>query len=453
MVMMPQAMPELKRFLAPLGLKKHAETMVIRLVAAFVLHVARMSAVQAAGAIQTDPCHRAQVCRCLGRKFWGEYRPLQTLQAAALACETKDGRWLFLLDQTLHSQQGQKPENTYSTGNHKRRPRKGRRYSKYKYAGKSCHCFVMGLLITPSGTRIPFFKPFYTKDYCQQKQRPFRKQTEVAAELIRELPVPEGAKVVVLGDTAFDAEAIREACEAREFSWITPVNSERVLAGSKPRPKVSSLVSRFQPSQFQAIRFFPGQGELAIYRRVSRYRIGPKVKPRTYYVHQERREVQSVGLVQLVFSTRKSPREAGKIEAEKILMTADLKLSTRMIVELYNLRWQIELFFKEMKSTLGMVHYRFRQFERVERWVEMALVTFLYLERYRAKQLARRGLSEKEKKWWQWQRTHGLCQVVRQKAAQADLNYLAERLKTPGGIHRLRRELRAASPAEYRSPP
>ena len=82
MVMVPQSLPKLKRFVAPLGLKKGAQTMVIRLVAAFVMHVARMSAVQAAGAIKTDPCHRAQVCRCLGRKFWDKYRPLGALQVA-----------------------------------------------------------------------------------------------------------------------------------------------------------------------------------------------------------------------------------------------------------------------------------------------------------------------------------------------------------------------------------
>jgi len=65
------------------------------------------------------------------------------------------------------------------------------------------------------------------------------------------------------------------------------------------------------------------------------------VKPRTYYVHQERRDVHSVGKVQLVFSTRKSPKETGKVEVEKILMTNNLKLATRMIVELYTLRWQM----------------------------------------------------------------------------------------------------------------
>lgn len=452
MVMVPQAIPGLKRFLKPVGLRESAQRMVIRLVMAFVLGIGRASAVMAAGAIRTDPCHRAQVCRSLGRKFWSKYSPLKTLQGAMLACETKRGRHVFILDQTLHGQQGQHVENTYSTGNRQRRPRKGKRYSKYKFARKSCHCFVMGLLITPSGHRIPFFKSFYTKDYCRKKGWTFRKQTELAADLIRELPLPDGAQVVVLGDTAFDAATIRQACQQREFSWITPVNPERVLTGPKPRPKVSSLVSGFASSQFQTIRLYPGRGDLAVYRRVSPYRIGPKVKPRTYYVHQERREVHSVGMVQLAFSTRKSPRETGKIEIEKILMTTDLKLSTRMIVELYHLRWQIELFFKEMKSTLGLTRYRFRQFERVERWVEMALVAFLYLEWHRASQLARRDLADKERRWWERQRTHGLCQVIRQQADRNDLHYVSERLKTPGGIQRLQRELAHACPAEYRCP-
>jgi hypothetical protein len=270
--------------------------------------------------------------------------------------------------------------------------------------------------------------------------------------LIRSLPLPDGASVVVLGDTAFDAAVIRDACDDRGFSWITPVNTERVLAGPKPRPKVSSLVAHFRPDQFQTIRLYPGRGDWVRYRRVSRYRIGPKVKPRTYYAHQERRDVHSVGEVQLVFSTRKSPTKTGKVEVERILMTKDLKLTTRTIVELYALRWQIELFFKEMKSDLGMVDYRFRQFERVARWVEMALITFMYLEWYRARQLARRDLSHKEKQWWERQRTYGLRQAIRQRVEREELQYIAERLETSGGIRRLRRELNDAYPSEYRSP-
>jgi hypothetical protein len=46
---------------------------------------------------------------------------------------------------------------------------------------------------------------------------------------------------------------------------------------------------------------------------------------------------------------------------------------------------------------------------------------------------------------------HGLCVAYRQQCEGRELHYLAERLKTPGGIAKLKRLLAAALPAEYRS--
>ena len=94
------------------------------------------------------------------------------------------------------------------------------------------------------------------------------------------------------------------------------------------------------------------------------------------------------------------------------------------------------MFFKELKSTLGFHQYGFRAFEPVEGWVELALTTFLYLECYRVQQLARRDLGDEERRWWQHQRTYGLCQAVRQASEQAELEYLAERLETREGYAR-----------------
>ena len=45
---------------------------------------------------------------------------------------------------------------------------------------------------------------------------------------------------------------------------------------------------------------------------------------------------------------------------------------------------------------------------------------------------------------------HGLGQAFRQESAGAELNYLAKRLKTSGGIAKLKRLLTAALTAEYR---
>ena len=242
--------------------------------------------------------------------------------------EASDGLFLFLVDATLNSQAGKKTENTYSTGNRKRRPRKGRRYGKKKHAQKNCHSFTMGLLITPSGIRIPFCKPYYTHEYCKKTGRAHRTTAEAAADLIRELPLPEEAQVIVLGDTAYDSEAVQKACQDRSYSWIVPCNPERILAGPKgKRPKVRSLLKDWSQWSRQTIRLAPGQGSYAVYRRLSPHRIGPKAKPRAYYAHQERRRVHSVGEVRLVFSTTQKDLPTATPDDVKILMTNDLRLS------------------------------------------------------------------------------------------------------------------------------
>ena len=109
------------------------------------------------------------------------------------------------------------------------------------------------------------------------------------------------------------------------------------------------------------------------------------------------------------------------------------------------------MFFKELKSTLGFDQYQFQRFEPVEGWAELALTTFLYLEWYRVQQMSRCDLSDKEKRWWQHQRTYGLCQAVRLASEQNDLQYIADCLDTPGGTRRLKRLIRNGFPKEYRA--
>jgi hypothetical protein len=452
MIMVIDLLPGLKCWIATVGLKDSARALVIRMVVAFVLHAGRMSCLRAAGSVRCEVRHRAQISRFLARPRWRKLDINAILRQSLLEREAADGLFVFILDATLTSQAGKKTANTYSTGNRKRRPRKGRRYGKTKHAVKNCHSFTMGLLITPSGLRIPFSKPYHTREYCKAKRLAHRTTAEAAADLVRELPLPEGTQVVVLGDTAYDAEVVREACGARGYSWIVPCNPERVLAGPKGhRPKVRSLLKDWSQWSRRTLRLAPGQGPYAVYRRLSPHRIGPKAKPRTYDVHQERQQVHSVGEVRLVFSTTKNNLKTATPDDVKILMTNNLRLSVRDVVELYSLRWQIELFFKELKSTLGFAQYQFQNFDAVEGWSELALTTFLYLEQYRVRQLSRRDLSDEEKRWWRHQRTYGLCQAVRLASEQKELEFLADRLETPGGTQKLKRIIRNSFPKEYRA--
>jgi hypothetical protein len=104
------------------------------------------------------------------------------------------------------------------------------------------------------------------------------------------------------------------------------------------------------------------------------------------------------------------------------------------------------LFFKEMKSELGMDNYRVRDFHEVEGWVQACLVAFCYLEYYRL----RKWEQASGKEWWFRQRIKGLATQVRQEAEWADLERLAGQMETEQGRRWLRQRLRNAVPLEQR---
>ena len=98
---------------------------------------------------------------------------------------------------------------------------------------------------------------------------------------------------MVLGDTAYDAEAVHKRLEERSYTWIVPANPERVYEGSKGnRPKLRSRLKDWTSLSLKTIRLHASTGKYAGYRRLSKWRIGPKQKPRVYYAYQEKREVR-----------------------------------------------------------------------------------------------------------------------------------------------------------------
>ena len=451
MIIMEQSARSLKSFIGKTCLSDFAQLMVMRLVLGFLMHRGRMSCSSAAGMLASSAVHRSQVSRFLARPRWQSTNFNDILRGALLTMEASTGgKFIFIVDGSMFSKSGLRTQNTYSTGNRKRRPSKGRRYNKKKVRRKHVHNFTFGLLITPSGYRIPYQIPHYTKAYCEKKNLVHKTTAQSAAELIRSLPLAEGADVVVLGDTAYDAKTVRAACDQRGYLWIFPSNPERVFEGTKGnRPKLRSRLKDWAGLSLKTIRFRASTGKYAQYRRLSRWRVGPKMKTRTYYAYQEKCDVRSVGRVQLIFSTMKPELKKATPDDVKILMTNATAMSVSEVIELYSIRWQIELFFKELKSTLHVGHYQFQQFQAVQAWVNCALTAVLFLEHLRAKKLNDRRLNQKKKDWWQAQRMHGLREAFIQQCQGEELKYLSKRLQTPGGIKKIKRLLTNALPSEF----
>ena len=444
-------LPEINGLLGKCDWKRALGRHLRMLLIGILHHRGRMSAQQVASAIVGQSCHRAAVGRFLKRH--GQH--LRRINARAwqrlLEVATPRGRYVFIVDTTSVSHQGLHTENTFSTGNYHRRPAKVRRYTRRPRARRGCQSFVWGLLITPDGRRLSSFRSYYTREYCQRRGLPHRTQADLAAELVRTLVAPSGAEVIVLGDTSFESRQVRAACRQRGYYWIMPANPERVLSGPQPRPKLWSLAKELRPRMLAAVRLAPDEGPCADMRRRSQSQRGSnKKKCRTFYVHEERRAVHSIGEVRIVFSTKQRPKAGQQLprEGTKVLLSNAEHLSVAQIVELYLVRWQIELLFKELKSCLGMHQYGFRDFTCVEAWMEAYRLVLFYLEWIRAKRM-RTAKTARTRAWWSRQRTHGLCLAVRGMLAERQLLALARATETPTGIKKLRRLLRAALANEY----
>ena len=110
--------------------------------------------------------------------------------------------------------------------------------------------FTFGLRLTPLGLRLPFQIPHDTPEDCREPGLTQRTTAESAAERIRDRPRPAGAAVVVLGDTAHDAEVVPPACRERGDRGIVPAHPERVAKGPPGRSRLPEGIrlSRTQPT-------------------------------------------------------------------------------------------------------------------------------------------------------------------------------------------------------------
>ncbi len=192
-MIIPKSLPKIKQFFSGVCHRPFVVAYATRLIAGFLDHHGRMSAGQAAGSVASLSRHPAAIGRFLDRYggwLWSMRKRLsdRLLEAAGNAA----GVFVFILDATDVTQQGIKTDNTFSTGNRKPRTAQSPRYSKRRVARRSCHRHVMGLLLTPSGVRIPYYLPYYTRDYCQAKGLPYRTQADLGAALIGLLNVPAG---------------------------------------------------------------------------------------------------------------------------------------------------------------------------------------------------------------------------------------------------------------------
>ena len=358
-------------------------------------------------------------------------------------------RWIVLVDDVFTLRGG---ETKVANGHHTRESKR----VKAKYTSSKSHTFVQGLLITDDGVRVPLpRRTWHTKKYAKEVGKRYVSKVQLAAVMLRELKtiLDPTIEVVVLADALYDTRTLMNECRRLGFTLIVPVHSYRRF-GDVPRlapvemRKVYAHGGSLPRSRFKRHVLVRGTEKTVSYRRYSPSE--KRTSSRVYDVSHEVRNVAGLGGVGVTYSwKRKVAGRRSSKDSLKALVCSRSTMRPELVAELYELRWQIEIFFRDLKSGLGLADYSGQDFNAFERLVDLTLLSFLFLEQRRVRSL-QSTVDPKRVGELRAARTTDLKLELEAESFRADAAWILTRIETPAGRRRLRRtlgRLRARSPA------
>ena len=201
----------------------------------------------------------------------------------------------------------------------------------------------------PVGIRI-----YFKEEYCQKEGMPFKTKNQLAAELIGEFSPPPGMKVVVLFDSWFLCPIVANAIRTKRWRYVSQLKSNRIIYLGAKKYNVSEFADIVR-EKFSLCDYRPR---------------GKKDQPITVYQRVVR--LNKLGRVNLVLS------RDGKDDV-KYLVTDLVSAPARLVVKRYDLRWNIECYFRDIKQHLGLGEYQMRSLHGIVRHLYIVMIAYILL--------------------------------------------------------------------------
>jgi hypothetical protein len=474
--------PAVKSFFRPVtpGLSRPIRRALPVMVLALLLAPHRRCLKTLAGMVLGHREHVATISRRLRNRLWKTLAWYRQLYEALWSdidrwerrlAGTKKRHWMLVIDTTYHGTMSACMENLICFS----------RYRASRQRSAANHAFLMGLLLTDKGGRLPLpRKSYYTKAYCAKKRRRYRSLNDLAAAMLREVAIPEGVEVTVVYDSAFDAKQVHQAARRRGFREVFPLDPHRNLSGSEgaegaalPGQKVVHWTRTWQRAEFTLLELQVDNEDHVFLRRRPRDNLRRRKTERRYAAAARRATVSKLGDCLIVASSKENPkvslragesadwwayhtgpviynrnqRQQPRRWHAKVLACTDATATARQVVEWYEVRWHIETFFRELKSRMQLGCYVLMRFEAVERSLDLLLLGFLLLERQRLRDLQAAGPpAERGGEAWVQARTTDRLRSLEALCDEWNAETIERRMRTPRGRSRLLRELRERIP-------
>lgn len=379
----------------------------------------------------------------------------------------KRREWVIVIDTTYHGSVGECMQNMIVMSRRKDPRRRSTRQ----------HAFLVGMILTDRGGRIPLpRRSYYTKDYCKEYGKKYLTLNELTALMLKEVTVPDDVDVTVTFDSAFDADGIHRVCRNRGFREVFPIDPNRNLSASED-PKAEPLADRrvvawtrsWNCEEFELIELQVENEDFVYFRRRHVDNLRVKKTKRHYAAAARRATVSKLGACLIVASykenekvellpgqsaewqayhtsqvvSRKKHKKVPKRWHGKVLACTDPNVTARQVIQWYEVRWQVELLFRELKSRMQLGCYVLMKFEAVERYFDFLMMGLLLLEHQRLNDMKQAGdPSPRAGEPWVQARVTDRLRNLEVIVNQWNLQQIEVAMKTKAGRQRLLDALR-----------
>jgi len=264
-----------------------------------------------------------------------------------------DQKWtvMLIIDSSLHSRSSRHVQN-------------GQRFNHGDGWVKGHQWTNIGLLV--AGQFVPLAPiAFYTKEECKSREMEYQTELEKVATFLRTINLPFSAEeIVVVADSGYDCKMLENVILSRDWDFIMSLKSHRTMSRNiKNWERVDNYFGDGRrPSK--SIR-------IVSYRGKKKNQREHEVKQQLGYLKDIRRQVK------IVSSKRSSD------EKLKFLASSRLDCDIKSILLCYRMRWEIELFHRDLKSNLGLQHAGVHSFDALMNHVHWVYLSYhLLKEKY-----------------------------------------------------------------------
>ena len=216
------------------------------------------------------------------------------------------------------------------------------------------HNFVL-MLASCNSMAVPVGIRLYLKEeYCKQNRIAFKSKNQLAAELIRGFRPPRGVRVNVLFDSWYLNPTVVKICEEKRYPYISQAKSNRTIYVEGIKFSATQYAKRQRGCALKLTTYTP------------RSQNSP-VKAKSLLVR-----LNQLGKVRLVVSRN----EKGEYV---FLVTNHLRLPMVEVIRRYDLRWDIECYFRDAKQHLGLGDYQMRSLQGIVRHLYTVMIACILL--------------------------------------------------------------------------